>query len=94
VVDLRNIGTAFAFMLVAAGIIIQRRIEPGRPRGFRTPSVPQVPIGSILTRGWLIAALPVVTWLRFAISLVVGFALYFCYGYRRSRLRDRAKGEG
>jgi APA family basic amino acid/polyamine antiporter len=91
VVELCNIGTAFAFILVATGIIILRKIEPGRPRGFKAPWVPWVPIGSILTCGWLMAALPLVTWLRFVIWLVVGLALYFCYGYRRSRLKE---GEG
>jgi APA family basic amino acid/polyamine antiporter len=94
VVELCNIGTAFAFILVAAGIMILRKIEPGRPRGFKTPWVPWVPIGSILTCGWLMAALPVVTWLRFVIWLVVGLVFYFCYGYWRSRLREGAKGEG
>ena len=87
VVDLCNIGTAFAFILVAAGIIILRKTEPGRPRGFKTPWVPWVPLASILTCGWLMAALPRVTWLRFGIWLVVGLALYFCYGYWRSKLK-------
>ena len=91
VVDLCNIGTAFAFILVAAGIIILRRTEPDRPRGFKTPWVPWVPIGSIISCGWLMAALPRVTWLRFVIWLVVGLTLYFCYGHRRSKLRDKAK---
>ena len=93
VVDLCNIGTAFAFILVAAGIMILRKTEPDRPRGFRTPWVPLVPIGSILTCGWIMYALPLVTWLRFAIWLVVGLTLYFCYGYWRSGLRKRTKDE-
>jgi APA family basic amino acid/polyamine antiporter len=91
VVDLCNIGTAFAFVLVATGIIILRRTEPDRPRGFKTPWSPWVPIGSILTCGWLMSALPRVTWLRFVIWLVVGLVVYFCYGHRRSRLRDNTK---
>jgi basic amino acid/polyamine antiporter, APA family len=90
VVDLCNIGTAFAFMLVAAGVIVLRRIEPDRPRGFKTPWSPWVPLGSIITCGWLMAALPRVTWLRFAVWLVVGLALYFSYGHWRSRLREKA----
>jgi basic amino acid/polyamine antiporter, APA family len=94
VVDLCNIGTAFAFILVAAGILILRKIEPGRPRGFKTPWVPWVPLGSILTCVWLMSALPRVTWLRFVIWLVVGLTLYFCYGHWRSRLRDKAQEEG
>jgi len=88
VVDLCNIGTAFAFIVVAAGIILLRKTEPGRPRGFKTPWVPWVPLGSILTCGWLMAALPRVTWLRFGIWLVAGLALYFCYGYWRSKQKE------
>jgi hypothetical protein len=37
-VDLTNIGTLFAFILVCAGIIVLRRKDPGRPRPFRVPS--------------------------------------------------------
>jgi len=93
VVDLCNIGTAFAFILVAAGIIILRKIEPSRARGFKTPWVPWVPIASILTCGWIMSALPVVTWLRFVIWLVVGLGFYFSYGYWRSGLREGEKGQ-
>ncbi len=37
-VDLTNIGTLFAFILVCVGIIVLRRTEPTRPRPFRVPS--------------------------------------------------------
>ena len=86
VVDLCNIGTLFAFVLVAAGILVLRRTDPGRPRPFRTPLVPWVPLLAILTCGYLMAAQPRVTWIRFVVWLVVGLVLYFCYGYRRSRV--------
>ena len=45
VVELTNIGTLFAFVLVAVGIIVLRRADPARPRPFRTPLVPWVPAG-------------------------------------------------
>jgi APA family basic amino acid/polyamine antiporter len=86
VVDLCNIGTLFAFVLVAFGILVLRRTDPGRPRPFRTPFVPWVPLLAIVTCGYLMAAQPRVTWVRFAIWLVVGLALYFFYGMRRSRV--------
>ena len=86
VVDLCNIGTLFAFVLVALGILVLRRTAPGRPRPFRTPFVPWVPLLAILTCGYLMAAQPRVTWLRFVIWLIVGLVLYFCYGSRRSRV--------
>jgi APA family basic amino acid/polyamine antiporter len=37
-VDLTNIGTLFAFLLVCSGIIVLRKREPDRPRPFRVPS--------------------------------------------------------
>ena len=57
-VELTNIGTLFAFVLVAAGIIILRRIDPDRPRPFRTPLVPWVPLGAIACCGYLMFELP------------------------------------
>jgi len=87
VVDLCNIGTLFAFVLVAVGILILRRTDPGRPRPFRTPLVPWVPLLAILTCGYLMVVQPRVTWRRFVVWLVIGLVLYFLYGARRSRLR-------
>jgi APA family basic amino acid/polyamine antiporter len=86
-VDLTNIGTLFAFILVCAGVLILRKREPDRPRGFRTPFVPWVPILGILSCLYLMLGLPWITWVRFAGWLVVGMVLYFLYGYRKSRLR-------
>ena len=64
-VELTNIGTLFAFVLVAAGIIILRRTDPNRPRPFRTPLVPWVPLAAIACCGYLMFELPRVTWIRF-----------------------------
>ena len=47
VVELCNIGTLFAFVLVAVGVIILRQVDPNRPRPFRTPFYPWVPLGAI-----------------------------------------------
>src|SRR5215471_18923384 len=58
VVELCNIGTLFAFVLVAAGVLILRRVDPERPRPFRTPLVPWVPLGAILTCALLMRELP------------------------------------
>jgi basic amino acid/polyamine antiporter, APA family len=85
-VELTNIGTLFAFMLVAAGILILRRRDPDRPRPFRAPWVPWVPLGTIGCCGYLMWQLPWVTWLRFGVWLVLGLGVYFLYGARRSRL--------
>ena len=74
------------FVLVAAGIIILRRTEPGRPRPFRTPWVPWVPLGAIVSCCYLMYELPLVTWIRFFVWMAAGLVLYFLYGFRRSRV--------
>ncbi len=87
VVDLTNIGTLFAFVLVSAGVIFLRRTEPSRPRPFRVPGVPYTPIISILACFYLMYQLPAITWIRFGIWLAVGLVFYFLYGYKHSVLR-------
>jgi APA family basic amino acid/polyamine antiporter len=92
VVDLTNIGTLFAFVLVSAGVIFLRRAEPDRPRPFRVPWVPFTPLISIAACLYLMLQLPYVTWIRFGIWLAIGLVFYFLYGYRNSVLRNRAVG--
>ncbi|MEU6221083.1 amino acid permease [Streptomyces sp. NPDC047022] len=84
-----NIGTLFAFVVVAIGVVILRRTRPDLPRSFRTPFVPVLPIVSVGASLWLMLNLPTVTWLRFAGWLLVGFVLYFLYGRTHSRLARR-----
>jgi len=86
-VDLTNIGTLFAFALVAAGVIVLRRTQPGVTRPFRVPLVPLVPALAVAACLFLAAGLPAVTWLRFGAWLAVGMVIYFLYGRRHSRLR-------
>jgi basic amino acid/polyamine antiporter, APA family len=83
VVELCNIGTLFAFVLVAAGILVLRHVDPDRKRPFRTPWSPVVPIAAIVSCLWLMAELPLITWLRFVAWLAVGLVIYFLYGFRR-----------
>jgi APA family basic amino acid/polyamine antiporter len=93
VVELTNIGTLFAFVLVSAGVIVLRKAEPDRPRPFRAPWVPLTPILAILSCLYLMLQLPWVTWVRFALWLAVGLVIYFLYGIRHSRLaRERGVG--
>jgi APA family basic amino acid/polyamine antiporter len=86
-VDLTNIGTLFAFVLVSAGVIVLRRIDADRPRPFRVPWVPITPLISIVACVYLMFQLPSLTWIRFAVWLVIGLVLYFAYGYQHSMLR-------
>jgi len=91
--ELVNIGTLFAFMLVSAAVLLLRRREPGRPRPFRTPGVPAVPILAIVLSAVLIVTLEPVTWLRFVVWMLIGFVVYFFYSRRASIVGQRRQAE-
>src|SRR6476619_5535662 len=91
VVDLTNIGTLFAFVLVPAGVIVLRRVEPNRVRPFRAPLVPITQIISIVTCLYLMLQLPRLTWIRFGLWLLLGLGIYFTYGVRNSRLARKSQ---
>jgi len=86
VIEFTNIGTLFAFVLVSGGVLVLRAREPDRPRPFRCPGVPVVPILSIVCCIGLMLPLPKVTWIRFVSWLAIGLVIYFAYGIRKSRL--------
>jgi basic amino acid/polyamine antiporter, APA family len=82
--DLSNIGTLFAFVLVSIGVIVLRLREPDRHRGFVVPGGPIIPGLSVLFCILLMAGLPIITWFRFIIWLVIGLVVYFLYSRHRS----------
>ncbi|MBM9507360.1 amino acid permease [Streptomyces sp. KK5PA1] len=84
--EMVNIGTLFAFVVVAIGVTVLRRTRPDLPRSFRTPWVPLVPVLSVCASLWLMLNLTVETWLRFAVWMVLGLIIYFGYGRSHSRL--------
>jgi APA family basic amino acid/polyamine antiporter len=86
--DLSNIGTLFAFALVAGGVLILRFRQPDRPRPFKAPGGLVAPIMTILTCLLLMAGLPITSWLRFVIWLAIGLCFYYGYGRRHSQLSD------
>jgi len=94
VVELTNIGTLFAFVLVCIGVLIVRRTDPDRHRPFRVPGAPWTPMISIVACVYLMLQLPAKTWIWFGAWLVVGLVFYAAYGYRHSRMRTRGVGTG
>ena len=87
IVEMVNIGTLFAFILVNAGVMILRRTRPDMERPFKVP-VPYLwcTVGIILCV-YLMLGLPVATYIRFVVWLVIGVVIYLLYGYSHSRLR-------
>ena len=87
--ELVSIGTLFAFVVVAIGVIVLRRTRPDLERPFRTPGVPWLPALSAVASFALMASLSGETWIRLVIWMAIGLVLYFGYGYRHSALQDR-----
>lgn len=88
VAELTNIGTLFAFVLVAIGVWILRVQQPDRVRKFRVPAYKFVCSGAIIVCGYLMFSLPWITWLRFIIWMAIGIVVYFIYSKRHSVLND------
>jgi basic amino acid/polyamine antiporter, APA family len=89
--DLSNIGTLFAFVLVAAAVLVLRKTQPDRARGFKVPLVPLLPILSIVTCVLLMASLTLENWIRFFVWLIIGLVIYFAYSRHRSTLNPASR---
>jgi basic amino acid/polyamine antiporter, APA family len=91
--DLSNIGTLFAFALVAGGVLILRYREPNRPRPFRAPGGILAPALTLAFCPLLMAGLPIVSWIRFFVWLVIGLVIYHFYGHRKSEMATSGAAE-
>jgi APA family basic amino acid/polyamine antiporter len=85
--ELVSIGTLLAFAIVCAGVLVLRYTDPDRARPFRTPFVPVVPVLGILACFYLMYGLPVDTWARLVIWMLLGLVIYFAYGRRHSKVQ-------
>jgi APA family basic amino acid/polyamine antiporter len=84
-----SIGTLLAFIIVSIGVIVLRKKEPNAPRAFVTPFVPVIPIlGCIVCFAQMIS-LPTDTWIRLISWMLIGFVVYFTYGYKHSKARAK-----
>jgi len=86
--EMTSIGTLFAFILVCIGVWILRVKQPNAPRAFKTPFVPLVPILGIFTCLFMMVFLPLDTWIRLLVWMVIGFDVYLFYGMKHSHLSD------
>jgi APA family basic amino acid/polyamine antiporter len=85
--EMVSIGTLFAFILVCGAVIYLRRSDSDASRPFRVPGVPIVPILGILFCLLLMVGLPLITWIRLFVWLVIGMVIYMSYGRTHSKLR-------
>ncbi|MGC4933633.1 amino acid permease [Gordonia sp. DT30] len=91
--EMVNVGTLFAFIVVAGGVIILRHTRPDLQRGFTVPGGPIIPVLAIVACLWLMLNLSALTWIRFVVWMVIGVAVYFLYGMRHSMVGKRERGE-
>ncbi|MHB2019313.1 MAG: amino acid permease [Candidatus Xenobia bacterium] len=93
--ELVSIGTLLAFVIVCAGVWVLRVREPDRPRAFKTPLVPLVPILGIVTALAMMVSLPPDTWIRLVVWLIIGMVIYFSYSRNHSQVqREAAASQG
>jgi APA family basic amino acid/polyamine antiporter len=93
--EMTSIGTLFAFILVCIGVWVMRKKMPEIPRAFKTPMVPLVPILGIGTCLFMMVFLPMDTWIRLLVWMLIGMDIYLVYGARHSHLgngTDNRKG--
>lgn len=86
IAELTNIGTLFAFVVAAIGVLVLRYTQPNAERPFKCPAVAIVAPLAAISCGYLMLNLPYETWVRFAVWSAIGFAIYFMYSYRNSAL--------
>lgn len=93
--EMTSIGTLFAFILVCIGVWVMRKKMPDMPRAFKTPMVPLVPILGIVVCLFMMVFLPMDTWIRLLVWMLIGMDIYLAYGAKNSHLgngTDNRKG--
>ncbi len=84
--EMTSIGTLFAFILVCIGVWVMRKKMPELPRAFKTPLVPLVPILGIGVCLFMMVFLPMDTWIRLLVWMLIGMDIYLVYGAKNSHL--------
>ncbi|MFN8244586.1 MAG: amino acid permease [Ferruginibacter sp.] len=93
--EMTSIGTLFAFILVCIGVWVMRNKMPDLPRAFKTPMVPLVPILGIFVCLFMMVFLPMDTWIRLIVWMLIGMDIYLVYGAKHSLMgngTDNRKG--
>ena len=93
--EMTSIGTLFAFILVCVGVMVMRKKMPELPRAFRTPMVPLVPLLGVGVCLFMMVFLPMDTWIRLLVWMLLGMDIYLVYGAKHSHLgngTDSRKG--
>lgn len=79
-----SIGTLLAFIIVSLAVLILRKTRPDLPRKFRVPGGPTIPILSMIVSLGIMATLPLDTWIRLMVWLLIGLVIFFAYSRSRA----------
>lgn len=90
VAEMCNIGSLFAFIIVAASVLILRHTQPNLERPFLCPAPYIVVPLAIISCFYIMISLPQITWIRFIVWSVFGSGIYFFYGSRNSKLNQKS----
>jgi APA family basic amino acid/polyamine antiporter len=91
--DLVALGTLLAFVTVCVGVLVLRQTRPDLPRPFRVPMAPVVCVLGAAICFWLFMRVFEDNWHWMTAWIIVGFLIYFGYGYRNSVLRKARRSE-
>lgn len=89
--EMANIGTLSAFFATSIGVLVLERKTPAENLSFRVPFSPYLPVISALFSLYLALNLPLVTWIRFGVWILIGLIIYYFYGYRHSTLYQASR---
>ncbi|HEY3785433.1 MAG TPA: amino acid permease [Steroidobacteraceae bacterium] len=84
-VQLVSIGTLGIFIVVCLAVIILRRTAPDRPRAFRAPWVPVLPVLGVIVCAYILLGLPSRVWHLYGAWILGGLLIYTFYGHRGAR---------
>lgn len=87
--ELTSMGTLIAFAAVCAGVLVLRRTQPDLPRPFRIRGAWLVCSLGVLSCLALLSAMTMHNWMLMGGWTLAGFAIYFAYGHKHSRLHGR-----
>lgn len=93
IAELCNIGTLFAFVLVSVGVLVLRTKNPNAKRPFQVPFVKFVAPLTGIASLYLMFQLPIVTWVRFGIWMILGLLVYFSYSAHHSVLSKQQNSD-
>ncbi len=88
--EMVSVGTLLAFALICGGVIYLRIKEPNIHRPFKTPFWKvTAPLG-VISCLYLVMSLPLPTFVRLFVWMIVGLVVYFGYAARNSKYREDA----